>query len=310
MVFLFESLQPIVNTDFPEEYFLPDKKKESIYQYKVDSGGVMAKDKTILFCGICRNAGETLERNILCLHRTGSFFKDYKIFLYENDSSDNTVDILNKYKSNKFDFVSTSREDRNYRANLDTPVDPWHYQRCLILSDCRNKYLEYAQNISTDYICVLDLDLKGGWSYDGMKHGIYTLEHFPNCACISSYGILSDHHNVMSLETVDQSEYIMYDSFAFRPINIEMLHILHTPKFNPLKFERGEDPIVVNSNFGGMAVYKANILKKHKYSANHWKDGHVDPDHVTINRSIRKEGFNIVLDPSMITSYSNHRFSE
>lgn len=301
----------MISTDFPEEYFVPDPKKQSIYNYKVDGGTNIAKDKTIIFCGICRNVGDTLEQNILRIHRTGALFKDYHIFIYENDSIDNTVEILHKHKSDKLNFVSTTRPDNDYRKDLDNGVDPWHYNRCRILADCRNYYLEYARSLKNiDYLCPLDLDLRGGWSYDGIKHGIYTLENYPKCACVSSYGVLSDPDNIFPLELVDIKELIMYDSFAFRPPGQDKVHILRTPMFNLLQFDRGDDPIEVNSNFGGMAIYKMANIKDYKYTAKCWNEGCVDPDHVTLNRLIRKDGFNIVLDPNMIVSYSHHKYSD
>jgi hypothetical protein len=296
-------------TDFPEDIFIA--KKKPIYSYKVDSGKKILLNKTILFCGICRNVADVIERNILCMQRTGSMFKDYSIFLYENDSTDNTVEILNRYKSEKFNFISESRKDKNYRDDLLNGNDPWHFARCKVLSDCRNVYLDYAKKIDYDYLCVLDLDLKGGWSYDGVAHGIFTLEFNKKIAAVTAYGVLSDPDNMQSLEDVNKEDYIMYDSFAFRPKNVmNGIHMLRTPLFNKPTFNRGEDPINVKSNFGGMAIYKKSIIDKYKYYAKQWLDGFVDPDHVCIHKDMIKDDWEIVLDPSMIVSYSDHKYSK
>ena len=298
----------MISTDFPEDMFIPKKNKQSIYKYKVLTGANICKSKRILFCAICRNVGDVLERNILCLERIGKSFLDYHIFFYENDSIDNTVQILERYKSDKINYVSEKREDKNYRELLENGKDPWHFNRCKVLAECRNKYLEYTKNFhGFDYLCVFDADLKGGWSYDGIKHGIFTLELDSQTACVSSYGVLSEYTNELSLEDMDPKDYLMYDSFAFRPINSKPRHMIELQAYNFINFERGDDPIKVESNFGGIAIYKMKSIIDCKYGAKEWKTGFVDPDHVVFNGQISD---NIILDPSMIASYSHHRFSK
>jgi hypothetical protein len=303
----------MISTDFPEDIFQPSPRKASSYKYMVNVGEKICKDKKILFCGICRNVGDVLERNILCLHRTGGLFKDFKIFMYENDSSDKTIDILNQYKSAKLDFITSKRDDKDYRINLNNGSDPWHFQRCKILADCRNNYLEFAKNFyHFDYLCVVDIDIAGAWSYDGIKHAIFILEHNQDYGCVSSYGVLADSNtkNNTTLEDVDQNDYIMYDSLAFRPITVNNVHMSRLNVFGELNFSRGDDPLEVNSNFGGMAIYKMNLIKDKIYDAKEWASGYTDPDHVIFNRQIQKDGYKIILNPNMITSYSHHRYSK
>jgi hypothetical protein len=299
----------MISTDFPEEIFAPPKHKQSLFKYKVVSGKNICKDHRILFCGICRNVGHILETNILRMFRTGDMFKDYHIFIYENDSNDNTVDILTQYKSNKLNFVSTTRQDKDYAAGLTNGKDPWHENRCKVLADCRNNYLEYAKNFRDfDYLCVLDLDILGGWSYDGFCHGIFTLNTMDN-QCVSSYGVLAESTNKLSLEQVDVEDYMMYDSFAFRPLNgiNQNFNAFVLQNFNFIKFKRADDPVEVDSNFGGLATYKMSEIGDKKYSSTCFEEGCVNPDHVEFHRQFNKK---IILDPSMIVSYSHHRYSK
>lgn len=298
-----------MNTDFPEDLFKP--KNEAIFQYNIDQGKKIAQNKSIIFCGIIRNVASTIERNIACLNRTGQFFREYKIYLYENDSSDETVNILNNIKNDNIEFFSETRSDMNYVKDLYNGIDPWHYNRCKILSDCRNKYLSKVYNsyYNFDYMCVIDMDVKGAWSYDGILSGIKCLESQENIACVSSYGIVSE-NNKLKLEDIEKSDYIFYDSFAFRPKNISGgTHMLDTLRFNSLKFNRGDEPIEVRSNFNGLAIYKIHKLHGIKYGAKSWQDGHTDPDHVVFHDQLINYGYKIMLDPSMIVSYSDHKYS-
>lgn len=299
-----------MNTDFPEDLFIPSN--ISLFNYRLKEGSKICKEKSILFCGICRNVGDILNLNINRLHRTGKLFDRYKIFIYENNSTDNTVNILQQNASTTLTYLSEHREDQDYAEKIKSGEDIYHYNRCKVLSECRNKYLLYAENIEEkfDYICVLDLDLKGGWSYDGIKHSILTLENEPSNGAVSSYGILADKYAKLKLEDITVDKYVMYDSFAFRPKNWNMgVHILSTPAFNSITLNRGDQPFEVESNFGGMAIYKRDCILKKRYGSKEWKFGYVDPDHVVLNRQIKAEGYKIIMDPSMIVSYSHHKYS-
>jgi hypothetical protein len=304
-----------MNTDFPDSIFLNETAN---YQYAINAGTKICKNKSIIFCGIARDVAENLQLNIDRLHRTGKMFHRYQIFIYENDSKDETRQILEKNKSAHLTYLSEAREDQDYRSKLDTPQDPWHYNRCKILSDCRNKYIEYIHSLKEkpDYICVLDCDLKGGWSYNGFKHSMFTLEQEDATGCVSAYGVLADKYGKDNLENHAVNKYIMYDSFAFRPLEYlnTPLHMLKTPMFNNLVFTADMEPIEVCSNFGGMAIYKTRaFLDGEQYSAKNWADDFspfVDPDHVSFHRNIIAKNWKVLLNPAFIVSYSHHKFSQ
>jgi hypothetical protein len=299
-----------LNTLFPENIFSVPKNKSAIYKHKLITGESIAKNKSIIFCGICRDVEHYLSRNIECINRTSKLFKNSFTFIYENDSKDQTVNILKRYKSENFAFVSDKRSDKNYRADLDNGVDPWHQNRCKILADCRNKYMNAIQPMldNYDYVCVLDLDVKGGWSYDGIKHGIFTLESHEDYGCVTSYGVLAEKHGNDLLENHNINNYIMYDSLAFRPLGWDFgVNILRTPMFNNICFKRGDDPVEVRSNFGGLAIYKSSAIKNKTYDSKVWAEGSVDPDHVELHKQMLQDKWKIILDPSMIVSYSPHK---
>ena len=305
-----------MNTNFPEDLFEIDSDKLANYEYITQRGIQIAKNKTIIFCGICRNVENVLQLNIDRIHRTGLNFKDYSVFIYENDSTDKTVEILNKNKSNKINFLSEHREDKDYAKKLDTIHDPWHYNRCCVLSECRNKYIDHIKqlDIKPDYVCVLDLDIKGGWSYNGFYHSIFIIEQDQNFGCISAYGVLANPSGTEMLDSNNIATALMYDSFAFRPYGWNSaVHMISTPLFNNIKLNKNMEPFLVESNFGGMAIYKTQaFLDGDKYEAKNWaykNSPFVDPDHVHLHRNMQTKNWKILINPSFIVSYSDHKFS-
>lgn len=304
-----------MNTDFPDDIFINETAN---YKYIINASEKICKDKSIIFCGIARDVAENLQLNIDRLHLTGKMFKSYQIFIYENNSIDDTKQILEKNKSTNLIHYSDTREDSDYRSKIDTPQDPWHYNRCKVLSHCRNKYISYVQSLQEkpDYVCVLDLDLKGGWSYNGFRHSIFILEQENNIGCVSAYGVLADKLGSDTLEQHHVKNYLMYDSFAFRPLCYlnKGLHMLKTRIFNNLVCTSEMEPINVCSNFGGMAIYKIKaFLDGEQYSAKNWADDlspFVDPDHVNFHRNMIAKNWKILLNPPFIVSYSHHKFSK
>ena len=294
---------------FPDDLF--DIKDLELYQKTVSAGYIVAKEKRILFCGICRNVGDHLERNILRIKFSASFFKDYHIFIYENDSNDNTKDILEKYNDEKLDFVSESRNDKNYQMLIDGGHDPCHYNRCKVLASCRNKYMDYIdKHEDYDIVCVLDLDLWGGWSYNGLLHSVAVLYNREENGAVTAYGVLSDPYNRTDLEENDPRRYIMYDCFAFRPNGeYKAVKKVSTGRFNFINQRPGSNAAFVNSNFNGLALYKREAISGLKYHAKKWDEESVDCEHISLHHNIKQKGWDIIFNPSLLVSYAHHKYS-
>ena len=294
---------------FPDHLF--EINNEELYKKTVSEGYQIAKTKKILFCGICRNVGDRLERNILRMYYTSQYFKDHHIFIYENDSTDNTVDILQKHLSEKLTYISDSRIDKNYEEMLQSGEDPVHFNRCRVLSDCRNMYVPKIRSSDADIVCVLDLDIWGGWSYNGFLHSIAVLEDRPSNGAVTAYGVLADCLNKTPLELVEPSKYLMYDCFVFRPSGEDMAQPKHlTGCFNFINQKPGDNVAFVNSNFNGLGLYKKEVFDDVEYGVKKWDEKSVDADHVVLHRQIREKGWDILFNPSMLVSYADHQYSQ
>jgi glycosyltransferase involved in cell wall biosynthesis len=57
-------------------------------------------NENILICGVVKNASKYLEKSIKLCIKTGELFKNCKIIIYENNSTDNTKNILQEHIDN------------------------------------------------------------------------------------------------------------------------------------------------------------------------------------------------------------------
>ena len=57
------------------------------------------EDSFVVVCGIVRNAEKGLRRNLPIIDKVLTKFKDFCVFIYENDSTDGTKKILQDWQS-------------------------------------------------------------------------------------------------------------------------------------------------------------------------------------------------------------------
>jgi hypothetical protein len=118
-------------------------------------------DKTIIFAGLARDIETKIEKNIRNCATLGSFFKSYKIIVFENDSVDKTRTILEKMALENpnillIDCVGTNgckfQETKLYDYGImnENRIDRMAYYRNIYLS------VIYKQFPTYDYMCMID----------------------------------------------------------------------------------------------------------------------------------------------------------
>lgn len=302
-----------MNINFPEEIFTANARNQPLWEAACNFNLAKCGMMNIMFCGIARNCGDKLERNILRIHKTGSAFKDYKIFIYENNSTDNTKDILKQYQDNKLDYISEDINDADFENN--SMCD--HYDRCLKMSKARNKYMElFVEPNYNEFpiTCIIDLDLIGGWSYEGFYDAttfLFSSSKANNIAGLTAYGVITGIYDweEIKLEDVKQSDYKMYDSFAFRTLDWGD-NPLTTPQQMQLNYvTRPSGVLKVLSNFGGLGIYKSKYIHNIRYSSKKYDHGIADCDQVCFHKDILAQTSKyIAMYNRLIVSYSPHRY--
>ncbi len=272
---------------FPEELFPANSELRSDYRRLVTLGQTRMRQATAVICGLARDVSEILPMTIARIEKIGEIFGDYRVVIYENDSRDDTRSQLRAWAQ------------RNHRVRvivetIGDPVNPCArcLQRAARMANYRNRCLEVIREEFSDFdfALVLDTDLKGGWSYDGIAN---TFGH-DNWDFVGSNGI------IFKRVGREMNVPIQYDAWAFRLD--ENLSALPTATVNVLRWQRGQPIVPVTSCFGGLGIYRMNAILSATYSG--W-----DSEHVPLHQAMRKNGFNrMFINPSQIALYGRrHR---
>lgn len=245
------------------------------YQEKVNLGKSICTNSKIAVVALARQCEKQLQNSIDLINSLVN--NDLRWFVYENDSTDNTKEILSNNKSDKFE-ISLNNLYKGYLTGSSL-------SRTLALAEYRNICWDWVnKNCSNfDYVIVLDVDADEGFSVDGIYNSIYWLNHINSSGGMGSYSMLIDHLKVSH-----------YDSFAVRlndwlDSKEQNINISWFRYFNP---KVGSDPISFYSCFGGLAVYKTQAFLSSRY------DGSIGSEHIGFHKTMKEKGWDMYLNPS------------
>ncbi|MCH9631311.1 MAG: hypothetical protein S4CHLAM37_13330 [Chlamydiia bacterium] len=222
----------------------------------------------VIICGIGKNIATPLPQVIKSIEKIGSLFIDYKVAIYENNSSDSTKDQLRNWsnRNSRVDIISEDVEPSEILRSSSS--FSWVTQ-----SGSRTEQIARARNILLDYIeknfhpkysfiINLDLDFADPIAVDGI---------------IDSFSKI-DKWDVVTANGVREEGYY-WDSYAFRshtfPFGAEILtdqNWVNIKKGHPTvlhfwyRIREDLDLIPVDSAFGGLAIYNRSFMKGCRYS--------------------------------------------
>lgn len=276
------------NAQFPEALYPPIVNQDQ-YAARVISGGVVASGTSLGVVGLARDNVDVIGYTLSRILHLSHFFKSVKCLIFENDSIDGTPDYINKFmkNQNRVEFHLASAQIGRVRHS---PVKS--RERRADMAMYRNGYLSLIErmNWDVDYLMVIDTDLVGGFSYEGILN---TLGQEEDWTAVGSNGITYRYNDKSKLEK------LFFDTWAYRPFNC--WNDVCGEETNLLSFERSQPLVPVFSCFGGMAIYKYDRIKGLRYTDE-------DCDHVTLHKQIIDMGQKIYLNPSQITIYTKHQY--
>jgi hypothetical protein len=269
--------------------------------------------KKAVLVGTISNAAGNLRSDLMKVIKALSTLDLIQIFLVESDSNDATPSILEGLQQEMeiFDYVSLGQ------LGIEIP------DRIHRIRHCRNVYVQEIRNIlaisDLDYVVVADLDgMNSRISSDAIQS---SFDRDDWGAVLSNqrggyYDVLALRHpswcpqDVMADLRKEQSSIdktVLRRRSLIRRTRIRFEYDRARKKAiysKMIKIKRDEDWIEVNSGFGGLGIYKAELFKHFDYSL-HEGDLDFESEHVAFSKRITEDGKRIFINPKMINNYFN-----
>lgn len=272
---------------FDESAFPAYSRYRQEYRERVARGYQAMRDSRVVIAGLARDLGHILPLTMKRIERLGELFADYRVVTYENDSVDDTFPLLQNW-SNQNARVSVISESRSDPVNQPTRC----LSRAARMAYYRSQCQSYINDNHGDFdtVILVDMDLEGGWSYDGIAD-TYGRQGWD---FVGTYGV------IFRRVWLSPNNISHYDAWAYR--RDDNFTPLETHEVNRIHFVRGEPLHAVSSCFGGLGIYQMEAYQAGVYDGS-------DTEHVTFHRVMRKRGFTrTFLNPSQIAVYGRkHR---
>jgi hypothetical protein len=220
----------------------------------------------VVICGVCKNVSPFLPKTIASIEALGAKFRDYRVFIYENNSSDATVEQLRAWAERNPKVTITCENIPREELLSQGKSHTWDSLpfRTEAIARARNIVLQQALDAQYDdyeYLVMADLDLPHKWDIEGIMSSFYCTASWD---ALFSNGIDSKGHH--------------YDRFALRddkrPLGPELLGEpwWQDVYSHSVKIKRDAPLYPVYSAFGGLGIYKREAVRGCSYT------GTVTPD--------------------------------
>jgi hypothetical protein len=262
--------------DFPEDAFACEASDHDAYLHQVERGRDRMRASSVVVCGPCLDVRHLLPQLTARIERLGGMFRDYRVVFVEGGSVDATREFLD-------DWQASNPRIEVWDGPPGSP-DPGRAARWR--EYCRERVV--AGHADFDLAIIIDADLPGFWSYDGIAHTLGG----DGWDFVGSRGLIRGPHDG------DQESWVHHDPGAFRPT------VGPTDKQPGIHFasplRRGGQMVPVTSCFGGLGIYRMACLRAGSYGG-----GHGGVEHVAFHDRLRRAGLGrLFLNPSQIVLHS------
>lgn len=280
--------------EFKESLFSPrDSKAEECVLYK-KNGYKRMQNSRIVICGLARNTAHSLPSIIDRIEKTGQLFLDYQVIVFENDSADQTREKLKQWQFNnpKVHLIECAQQDCKFGERPLYEYGIMGRNRIEKMARFRNEYLSYVKKYYShfDYMMVIDMDIKGPWSLDGVAHSI----GHDQWDAIAAYGM----HSLIGTLGLKM---VLYDGLAYVSKNGDyndpknfISNYFRMDFIDTIGSKKCDSLIPVKSAFSGLALYKIKSIMNANYKVG-------TCEHVEFHKMMANQGFgNIFINPHLM----------
>ena len=264
----------------------------------------------ILLVGTVSNVSRTIEKELRVVLKALSYFESFDVYLIESDSTDNTINLLEKIKlvSDNIDFISMGSLKNKYP------------DRVTRIAYCRNVYVEYIRTNYTfkkwDYIAVADLDgMNLRLTKKGIRSCFTTAIDWDGVMANQTFG----YYDIFALRSIGWVEgdcfqemaVSRYQSNSPKQLGNAVLNFISLFKYydkfrkkfiyDQMKILPRNRFITVESAFGGFAIYRSKIFLKAKYSL----DNNNSSEHIAFHRNAIENHARLFINTSLINNQIN-----
>lgn len=264
---------------YPNFYKLPHKQasnpfngiiKDKEFINNANKGRSIALNSKIAICCLVRNNSNIFEKTKARIEYIAQHFKEYKIIIFENDSTDNSRELGKNWSNINnnvilLDCCHLQNCDCKLKTKKGYEYGTFSSERFGKMSLYRQEYLNYVlYNLNHyDYMLVIDFDLDGNANLDGLFDslnksdwgGIFCNGQIPLYGTLGTQTITYD-----SLATV----FIEEDYNTIIDYNIFKKYLDMNTKIDQEK----NHFIEVKSAFNGYGIYKIKSLSDCSYIGN------------------------------------------
>lgn len=266
---------------FPEAEFPPRKSRSADYG-RTRSQGYEAAKRSSLAIGVLIHNRIDLARLLRArLDALVDLFEDARVYIISEDSSDGTGEVMREWG------IESPQVVRHVPAIVSAT------RGVPRIAALRNALLEAIEADSpTEFIAMIDGDLEGAISLDGVAHTIALLDRDPELSAVAAFGI----NNWVGFDnSLPFLGYTYYDPFAFREHGWEHEASDAGIRWRLGRVRRGDPLLNVNSAFAGCAIYRTEAIRGLRYEL----DG-ADCEHVGFHRALSQRGGRMAVNPSLL----------
>jgi hypothetical protein len=283
--------------NMPDHLIYPLEPFAELYQKRYAEGMARLAHSKVAFVGLARNCAVRLAENLGRLEYLVRSCKSWALHIEENDSTDQTLEVLQAFAEvhKQATFTSQTLGREHYGAEFAG-------RRTIALAEYRDACQRWVRDCAADadYVIVIDWDQWGGWSHTGLLNGIGWLVEMPGAYGMASVSLVE--HPVMAIgedkKPAITKGFLQYDCWALRGVGQSRCYFDdYTAGLGGWKHQWlppvGSPPVLVSSAFGGLCIYRTEAFLQGTY------DGVKDCEHVPYHASIAKAtGQHLYLNPS------------
>lgn len=204
-------------------------------------------DRKVVVCSLIHNVSQNFPNFRQIVENLVRPFGQYHIIVYENGSTDNTLDLAKEWSF--YSPITVLHDDDSIRPLFDKNKFGRDYERTVYMSTIRNKYLQVVQDAYSDwdYMIVMDGDINKFDPY--RQHSLFDFIQKKDWDVVTSFGL--DKFN---------GKLIYYDIWSLVIDNTLYDGRVVYPKTFP-------NITKVQSAFGGLACYRIPSIYGCKYQA-------------------------------------------